>query len=253
MRFAKRRLVAVAGLLGAFVLVGLAVALLNQPDVATAAPSFTAENAGGDVKLTWSGNAKRASCTRIDGVRGQRALTNYAANVSGKNEHTFDVKADGAYVCVLRGASRYRPAQVSTCDSGSYDRDDWGSYPPVPEGAKARWSTPEDNLNDTSLQHDHHVALRDAHDSGACGWSEDAKDGFSSETMNLNPTAASFNASKGSRSPDELTGIAAKVIDTNKEKCDYALQHVRVKRKYGLVMTPEEQSTAHSWMRLCRR
>lgn len=251
MRFVTSQVTIVLGAIAAFTIVSLAILLLHQSPAA-AAPTFTGENVLGDVKLAWDGVAKKAYCTRIDGVRGKRPMTRYSADVSGQNQHIFDVAAAGAYVCRVTGGDYYRPVQVSTCDPDVYDRDSWGSYPSVPDDAVARWSTPDDNLNDKSLQHDHHVALRDAHDSGACGWSSADKDTFSSEAQNLNPTAASFNASKGSRSPDELTGIAAGVIDTDAEKCDYAIQHSRMKRKYGLAMTPDEKSTTESWMRLCK-
>lgn len=129
------------------------------------------------------------------------------------------------------------PAPTASCSGDDYDRDEWGSYPGVPAGATATWTLPSDNVNNTSLTHDHHVALKDAHVSGGCNWTASRKDTFSSDLDNLNPTTGSFNSSKGSRTPDRLTGIAARIINTNAEKCDYATQHKAVKDEYSLSMT----------------
>lgn len=211
--------------------------------------SLRATVADGDIELVWNGEADRLHCRRID--KGRQEGDAHSADVASANSHTFENVSPGAYSCTLRADAYYLPAHASTCDPGDYDRDGWGSYPPVPAGAEAKWSTDADNLNDTSLEHDHHVALKTAHSAGGCGWPEDLKDAFSSDARNLNPTAASFNASKGSRTPDELTGIAKSVIDTDGEKCSYATQHSRVKRSYGLVMTPAEKSTTEQWMNLC--
>ena len=60
------------------------------------------------------------------------------------------------------------------------------------------------------------------------------KDRFSSDRANLNPTTQSFNASKGSSTPDQLTGIAARIIDTAAEQCTYAGQHRDVKEAWDL-------------------
>ena len=143
-----------------------------------------------------------------------------------------------------------QPVAVS-CSIDDYDRNDWGSYPSVPANATATWTKPSDNVNATDLTNDHHVALADAHVSGGCVWSTSAKDAFSSDADNLNPTTRSFNSSKANRSPDQLTGIAARIIDTDVEKCDYATQHEEVKEEYSLSMTEAEQNTVDEWLALC--
>ena len=143
------------------------------------------------------------------------------------------------------------PVPTASCSGDDYDRDEWGSYPRVPAGATATWTLPSDNVNNTSLTHDHHVALKDAHVSGGCNWTASRKDAFSSDLDNLNPTTGSFNSSKGSRTPDRLTGIAARIINTNAEKCDYATQHEAVKDEYSLSMTTSERTTVNNWLALC--
>ena len=139
----------------------------------------------------------------------------------------------------------------ASCTGDDYDRDEWGSYPAVPADATAAWTLSSDNVNNTSLTHDHHVALKDAHVSGGCNWSASQKDTFSSDLDNLNPTTGSFNSSKGSRTPDRLTGIAKRIIDTDAEKCDYATQHKDIKDEYGLSMTTNERTTVNNWLALC--
>ena len=87
--------------------------------------------------------------------------------------------------------------------------------------------------------------------SGGCDWSAAQKDRFSSDSANLNQTTRSFNSSKGSRTPDQLTGIAVRIIDTNAEKCEYSEQHVSVKSAYGLTMTATEQVIVTAWLAFC--
>ena len=137
------------------------------------------------------------------------------------------------------------------CTGDDYDRDAWGSYPPAPANATPTWTKPHDIVNSRAIAHDHHVALRDAHLSGGCHWSAAMKDRFSSDLANLNPTTQSFNASKGSRTPDHLTGIAARIIDTAAEQCAYARQHRDVKEAWGLTMAVGEQATVTAWLLRC--
>ena len=129
------------------------------------------------------------------------------------------------------------------CSADDYDRDEWGDYPDAGPGATPTWTKASDVVASRGITVDHHVALQDAHLSGGCAWSETMKDGFSSDPDNLNPTTRSFNSSKGSRTPDQLTGIAKSIIDADGEKCDYATQHDEVKDKYDLTMTASEQAT----------
>ncbi len=143
------------------------------------------------------------------------------------------------------------PSSTTTCTPDDYDRQEWGDYPAANADATPRWTLPADNVNSPGITQDHHVALKDAHVSGGCDWSEARKDTFSDDTGNLNPTTRSFNSSKGNRTPDQLTGIALRIIDTPVEKCAYATQHDAVKRKYGLTMTDSEQTTVTAWLALC--
>ena len=144
------------------------------------------------------------------------------------------------------------PDVDSQCSADDYDRDEWGEYPGTPDDATPTWTLPPDNVASTDITLDHHVALQDAHISGGCDWSSEIKNDFATDPDNLNPTTRSFNSSKGSRTPDQLTGIAESIIDTDDEKCDYATQHDAVKDEYDLTMTANEQATVTEWLSLCQ-
>ena len=140
---------------------------------------------------------------------------------------------------------------AASCSGDDYDRDEWGDYPAADSNANPRWTKPSDNVSSSDITQDHHVALKDAHISGGCDWSATKKNGFASDSENLNPTTRSFNSSKANRTPDQLTGIAKGIIDTDGEKCDYATQHDEVKDKYDLTMTEAEEATVDEWLVLC--
>ena len=138
------------------------------------------------------------------------------------------------------------------CSADDYDRDEWGGYPEAVDNATPTWTLPSDDVASRQITLDHHVALQDAHISGGCDWSSEIKNDFATDPDNLNPTTRSFNSSKGSRTPYQLTGIAESIIDTDDEKYDYATQHDAVKDEYDLTMTANEQATVTEWLSLCQ-
>ena len=150
----------------------------------------------------------------------------------------------------IASAPEPEPASAA-CSGDDYDRDEWGDYPAPDANATPRWTMESDDVSSRDITLDHHVALKDAHISGGCGWSETKKNQFARDPDNLNPTTRSFSSSKADRTPDQLTGIAASIIDTDGEKCDYATQHDDVKGKYDLTMTQDERATVELWLSLC--
>ena len=142
-------------------------------------------------------------------------------------------------------------APATDCSGDDYDRDEWGEYPGADADAVPTWTLPSDDVASAEITLDHHVALKDAHVSGGCDWTTAMKNGFAMDPANLNPTTRSFNSSKGSRTPDRLTGIAQRIIDTDDEQCDYATQHDEVKDQYDLSMTESERETVTQWLALC--
>ena len=130
-----------------------------------------------------------------------------------------------------------------------FDRSNWPYQRGQP--GELRWVIADDDIRSREPTLDHHVALKDAFLSGGCTWSLDQKAAFSADTMNHYWTARSFNSSKGARTPDQLTGIAKRIIDTQVEKCAYATRHKSVKERYNLSMTNKEQEVVVSWLRDC--
>ena len=130
-----------------------------------------------------------------------------------------------------------------------------GTPPPrVSATATPTWTLPSDSVPDARIIHDHHVSNFEAHHTGGCYWSNAKKDSFASYAGNLNPVTVSFDASKGTLAPDQLTGIAARIIDTAPEKCRYARQHLAVKSRWGLVRFGKpEHDTLEAWIKGCRR
>ena len=55
----------------------------------------------------------------------------------------------------------------SQCSADDYDRDEWGDYPGASDDATPTWTLPSDNVASPDITLDHHVALQDAHISGA--------------------------------------------------------------------------------------
>ena len=225
-------------------------------------------NTAGERTLVWDGGGN-ADSFRLVAVHSETfdytnenapdgaARTGTVTGLTGGADYLGIVVAPQATADGL--ATQYGVAELvaaqgvdSQCSADDYDRDEWGEYPGAPDDATPTWTLPPDNVAATDITLDHHVALQDAHVSGGCDWSSEIKNDFATDPDNLNPTTRSFNSSKGSRTPDQLTGIAERIIDTDDEKCDYATQHDAVKDEYDLTMTANEQATVTEWLSLCQ-
>ena len=246
----------------------------NSPAVAqgtlTAATNVTAvSNAAGELTLAWEGgdnadsylliavNLQDTADYKTATVLGDAAKTGTVTGLTGGANYlgivvALQATADG--LATQYGVAAPIPVQSvdSQCSADDYDRNEWGDYPGASDDATPTWTLPSDNVASPDITLDHHVALQDAHISGGCDWSLEIKNDFATDPDNLNPTTRSFNSSKGSRTPDQLTGIAKSIIDTDDEKCDYATQHDAVKDEYDLAMTANEQVAVAEWLSLCQ-
>ena len=269
-KFTIRSLTGKALPLALLLLLAIALAAAGNHQELAAPTNIVAElTTDGNVKVSW--DADDAPVHRVGWTNQTDLVAAYRAGDVYEAFYFADTKREADYVVKYLpvgqiywfsvGAGSERFSQVTfgdyisftiPCSPDDYDRNDWGSHPSVPDSAVAEWTLPSDNVNSPDLTMDHHVALEDAHISGGCAWSDDMKDGFSSDLDNLNPTTRSFNSSKGSRTPDQLTGIAAGIINTSEEKCSYATQHEDIKTEYQLTMTSDEQTTVDAWLALCR-
>ena len=142
------------------------------------------------------------------------------------------------------------PAPGENCRNRTdFHRPNWPYDRGTPQAL--RWTTTEDTVNSREPTLDHHVALKDAFLSGGCLWSRAQKAEFSNDAFNHFWTARSFNSSKGFRTPDQLTGIAKRIINTAAEQCAYAMRHNEVKKRWSLTMTAEEAKVVNDWLLLC--
>ena len=245
----------------------------NSPAVAqgtlTAPTNVTAvSNAAGELTLAWEGgdnadsylliavNLQDTADYKTATVLGDAAKAGTVVGLTSGGNYlgivvALQATADG--LATQYGVAAPIPVQSvdSQCSADDYDRNEWGDYPGASDDATPTWTLPSDNVASPDITLDHHVALQDAHVSGGCDWSLEIKNDFATDPDNLNPTTRSFNSSKGSRTPDQLTGIAKSIIDTDDEKCDYATQHDAVKDEYDLTMMANEQVTVAEWLSLC--
>lgn len=86
-----------------------------------------------------------------------------------------------------------------------------------------------------AVQVDHVVALADAWQKGAQGWTPDRRAAFANDSLNLLAVAGPANRRKGD-------GDAATWLPPNKAyRCDYVARQVAVKVEYHLWVTPAER------------
>ena len=92
---------------------------------------------------------------------------------------------------------------------------------------------------------DHVVPLKEAFSSGALEWTEEKREAFANDLVNLEITHRSVNRSKGSRRPDEW------MPPSKGYHCTYLFRWNLVKTTYGLSMTPSEAEFVESGLNEC--
>lgn len=119
--------------------------------------------------------------------------------------------------------------------------------------ASGRWTDPLTGsviTNPSSVDIDHTVALKDAHESGGYAWSDDLKLDFSNNLENpaqLRATSRTGNRSKGDRGPDEW------LPPNEGHRCQYVRDWKAVKANYDLSMTPAEAAVVAYILAVCDR
>ena len=92
---------------------------------------------------------------------------------------------------------------------------------------------------------DHVVPLKEAHISGASGWTKEKKRQFSNDEENLLAVSRSANRSKGAKDP-------AQWMPKNEAfHCEYIKRWVAVKEKYILYMDRKEQQKVNRVLEGC--
>ena len=142
-----------------------------------------------------------------------------------------------------RPSSTTPRAAPSTTPSGesssgcltSYNRDSW-------HFRGYRFSTNigyYSNQRCESIDADHVVSLRDAHYSGGCNWNSNRRAQFANDLVNLVPSCARINRSKGASVPNDFIrksrdGKGVEFDFTTNSICKYLTKYKEAKDKYGL-------------------
>ena len=88
--------------------------------------------------------------------------------------------------------------------------------------------------NPATMDIDHHVALKEAWESGAWAWTDDERAAFANDPANLNAVSSGVNRQKRDHDPAEWL--------PRYEVCAYLAQWVEVKDAYGLTYDEAEQA-----------
>lgn len=128
-----------------------------------------------------------------------------------------------------------------------YDRGDWESLPPERyDDAEYEWAfyapTPAP-LYDGERQLDHLVALAEAHQSGGAYWSDERKAEFALDAENIFWLPAAVNSEKWAWDP---AGWRPARADMHQR---YAVQWIRIKRKWALAFDDAEIAALRELLR----
>ena len=102
------------------------------------------------------------------------------------------------------------------------------------------------NQTCSSINVDHIVSLKDAHDSGAASWSTYRKRTFANDKANHVPSCGRVNSSKGSAKPKDFLrrsndgkGLEYKIV----RFCEYVKKYHAVKVEYELSFEDNDSAT----------
>ena len=113
------------------------------------------------------------------------------------------------------------------------------------------WSDPwtGQTYNDPTQVHiDHHVPLKNAHDSGGHAWSQTIKQAYANDLelpAALNTVSVETNLQKGAQAPDTWRPASEAF------HCQYAEEWIAVKTKWHLSVTPTEKQALHTMLQKC--
>ncbi|MCK7553376.1 HNH endonuclease family protein [Marinobacter goseongensis] len=110
-----------------------------------------------------------------------------------------------------------------------------------------RWISPfTGNViqNSGEIDIDHVVPLAWSWAHGADDWSDEKRERFANDPVNLWPVEASLNRSKGAKGPDEWLPPSG--------QCQYVARFSRIVKQYGLQPTPTETVWLRDFLNNCR-
>ena len=102
--------------------------------------------------------------------------------------------------------------------------------------------------NPSHIDVDHHVPLKNAHDSGGWAWTPEMKEEYANylvEENHLIAISSRHNRSKGARGPEE------RAPPDNGLWCDYARDWAEIKERWNLTMTPVEAAIVMDMLGTC--
>jgi Protein of unknown function (DUF1524) len=110
----------------------------------------------------------------------------------------------------------------------------------------------------SQVQIDHIVALDEAWESGARGWSPERRLAFANDPLNLQATIGAVNSAKGAQDglwtwdPDGRSGLEPRVTLPREEyRCAFATQVIEVKTVYGLSVDAAERKELGQMQETC--
>lgn len=110
-----------------------------------------------------------------------------------------------------------------------------------------RWISPftGEVIQDASaMDADHVYPLKHAWDRGAADWSQEKREKFANDLLNIWPVEASLNRSKGAKGPVDWLPPSG--------QCQYVARFVRVGMTYGLTPTPDEATAYRRMLDNCK-
>ena len=203
----------VLAMLGVFGFLSSNSLAVAQGTLTTPTNVTAVSDAAGELTLTWEGGDNADSFVLIavhmetfayetETVAGGVAKTGTVTSLTGGANYlgivvALQATADGLATPYGAAAPISVQGVDSQCSADDYDRNEWGEYPGAPDDATPTWTLPSDTVASPDITLDHHVALKDAHISGACDWSLGIKNDFATDPDNLNPTTRSIQLQQG--------------------------------------------------------
>jgi hypothetical protein len=130
---------------------------------------------------------------------------------------------------------------TSAVVAGSYNRAQFYFQSYKPETSIGFYT----NQTCSTINIDHVVSLKDAHDSGASSWSTYKKRTFANDKANHVPSCGRVNSSKGSTGPKDFLRRSndGKGLDYEIVRfCEYVRKYYAVKIKYNLSFASNDQT-----------
>jgi len=156
------------------------------------------------------------------------------------SEGCHNERKTGGYHC--HKSTNHNTALQSKSDNKLYFRDDFNYNSYRPTATVGFYS----GQICSSINIDHIVSLKDAHNSGASDWTPSQKAIFGNDRDNHVPSCREINSSKGSAVPSDFLrrsrdgkGLDYKII----RFCDYVARYYSVKSKYGLSFAVNSKQT----------